>query len=130
MKIPADRIEEIGHLILQCDDVADSQWHTLSFVFDITDGATSNSGFLYKGEKVTPVIAEIEEHPLLLDDTILDLRKEIAEKNGHKFFQFLIQLEKETGRIKVDLEFDNPDRWKITPGKLKEIRETLRPNFT
>jgi hypothetical protein len=38
-------------------------------------------------------------------------------------------MDKETGRINIDFEFDDPDRQAIKPAKLKQTREALRPQF-
>ncbi len=73
---------------------------------------------------------EVESEPLLLENKIIELQEQVYKQCGHKFKQLLIQTEKQTGRIKIDFEFDDPERWAIKPAKLKELRENLRPDFS
>ncbi len=122
-------IQEIGQLVLRCEDLCTNSWDSVAVVYDIGDGHTANSGFLYHEERVYPVSLEIEEEPLLLDDTITEFRNELERETGHRFVQLLIQMENQTGRIKIDFEFDSRERWAIQPSNFREMRETLRPNF-
>ncbi|WP_370981219.1 hypothetical protein [Agaribacterium sp. ZY112] len=129
MKTKNEYVQEIAGLILQCKKVIENEWEQLVFVFDTADGHVANSGFLYNRGKVRPVSAGIESSPLLLSDTIIELRQAVAVECGDKFKQFLIQMDKESGRFKIDFEFDDANRWTIVPSKMKEMREALRPKF-
>jgi hypothetical protein len=129
MKVEDRYILDLGALILRCKKVEENEWSLLSIVYDTNEGHTANSGFLYLGEKVRSISVSIENEPLLLRDKIIEFREKIFEQCGQKFKQLLIQMEKETGRIKIDFEFDDPDRWAIKPAKLKEMREALKPQF-
>lgn len=122
-------IKDLGSLLYRSDDVVETDWDMISIVFDLLDGGISNSGFLYKGDTVEPIIADIDDEPTIIDDKVIDFKKFVTEKFGHEFKQLLIQMEKGTGRIKIDFEFDDPTRWSIGPGNLKEMREFLRPKF-
>ncbi|MBB3059780.1 hypothetical protein [Microbulbifer rhizosphaerae] len=130
MNLDKKYIEDIGSLVLNCKKVLENEWTELSVVFDVSEGHIANSGFLYNGEKVRPISLSIENNPLLLDNKIYEFQSAVADQCGSKFKQILIQMENERQKIKIDFEFDNPDRWKIVPRKLKEMREALRPNFS
>ncbi|WP_370981209.1 hypothetical protein [Agaribacterium sp. ZY112] len=129
MNIDNEYINEIGELVLRCRKVVQNEWDVLALVFDTAEGHTANSGFLYYGDKIRPISAGIDGEPLLLDLKIEQLRKKIAEDCGAKFKQVFIQMEKKSGKIKVDFEFEDSSRWRIVPSKLKEMREALRPKF-
>jgi len=129
MKIDDKYIVEIGGLTLKCKDVVENKWKELTFIFDVAEGHIANSGFLYNGDKVRPASARIKENPLLLNEKINELRDKVYEESGHYFKQLLIQMENETNRIKIDFEFDDPQRWTIKPAKSQEMREKLRPKF-
>jgi hypothetical protein len=122
-------IQDIGNLILKSEDLAESNWDFTSIVFDVSEGNIANSGFKYQDKRVSPIIADIEENPLAIDNKVYAFQAAVENKFGHKFKQLLIQIEKETGRIKIDFEFDNANRWTIVPSRLKEMREELRPKF-
>lgn len=120
---------KIGELILRCKKVIEREWELLSVVYDTGDGHMAHSGFLYNGDDIDTVTTRIEGEPLLLSDTIKEFREKIFQDSGRKFKQLLVQMEKKSGRIKIDFEFDNAQRWVFTPSKLKEIKEDLRPHF-
>jgi hypothetical protein len=129
MNIDNNLITDIGNLVLQSEDLITTDWDSVSIVFDAGEGHVANSGFIYKDEKIIPAIADIEDKPLILRDKILEIREAIFNSSGYKFSQLLVQVEKKTCRIKIDFEFDKPNRWTILPAKLKEIGEVLRPKF-
>ena len=93
------------------------------------DGHVSNSGFLYNKESIRPATASIEDDRLLIGDTLLELREKIYQQCGEKFNQLLFQMENETKRFKIDFEFDDPERWVVTPNNMLEMRKKLRPEF-
>ena len=129
MQIEQKYVYEIASLIFKADDLNENEWDLATIVYDVGDGHTANSGFLYKNDATQPISAGITGDRLSLKTKIFDFRNEILIKTGKKFRQLLIQVENETNRIKIDFEFDDPHRWTITPGKLKEMREALRPKF-
>lgn len=129
MNIPSEKLIEIAKLFLECQRVKENQWTEFSFVFEFGEGHISNSGFLYNGDDVIPATAKIKDYPVLLGDTLLTLRELVYKECGHNFIQLLFQMESKTNRFKVDFEFDDPKRWKITPSNMFEMREKLRPVF-
>jgi len=130
MNIDDKHILKISELILRCRKIIENDWGLVSIVYDVGEGHSANSGFLYNGNKIRPVSVGIDGEPTLLSNNILEFQEEVHKECGHKFKQLLIQMEKETGRIKIDFEFDDPDRWAIKPSKIKEMREALRPDFS
>ncbi|WP_157576220.1 hypothetical protein [Pseudoalteromonas sp. SW0106-04] len=129
MNIPTERLQYIADLFLRCEDVAENLWTAFTFVFEFNDGHMANSGFIYNAEAVRPASAEIEDDPLLLDDTLLEFREEVYEQCDWRFIKMLFQMESETGRFKIDFEFEDKSRWEIHPGNMMEMREQLRPHF-
>ncbi|WP_022945452.1 hypothetical protein [Pseudoalteromonas ruthenica] len=129
MNIPAERLQYIADLFLRCNKVGQNPWTELAFVFEFSEGHVANSGFLYNGEAVRPASASIEEEPLLLRDTLREFREEVYEQCDWRFIKMLFQMESETGRFKIDFEFEDKSRWEIHPGNMMEMREQLRPHF-
>jgi hypothetical protein len=85
-------IQDIGNLILKSEDLEESNWDLTSIVFDVSDGNIANSGFKYLGERVSPIIADIEDNPLAIDDKVYEFQAAVEDKFGHKFNQLLIQM--------------------------------------
>ena len=129
MNIPAERLQHIADLFLRCKKVKENPWTELTFVFEFNDGHMSNSGFIYKGDDIRPATARIEEDMLLLSDTLREFREEVYEQCDWRFVKMLFQMESETGRFKIDFEFEDKSRWEIHPGNMMEMREQLRPHF-
>jgi hypothetical protein len=130
MNIDDKYILEIGQLLLRCEDMVENEWDCVTIVYDVNEGHTANSGFLYMKNEVLPTSASIKDEPLLFSDKIVEFQEIIYEECGHKSKQLLIQMERETNRIKIDFEFDDASRWAIKPAKIKEMREILRPDFS
>ena|SRR5690554_122465 len=122
-------IVDIGELLLQSDKLCLYEWDLFSIVYDIADGHTADSGFLYIGNEVIPVTSRNSNDKRSLPNKIREFRDAMAEQTGKKFKQLLIQMERETGRIKIDFDFDKGNKWTIVPSRLKEMREELRPKF-
>ncbi|WP_137297985.1 hypothetical protein [Psychromonas sp. SP041] len=114
---------------MRCKKVVENQWNSLTFVFDVNEGHMANSGFLYNEDSIRPASARIEDEPMALNNKIRAFQTVIFQKYGHRFKRLLVQIEKNTGRIKIDFEFDNAHRWTIFPSKIAKMREELRPNF-
>ena len=129
MNIDDKFVMDIGKSILCCKKVVENDWDSLVFVFDAAEGHIANSGFLYSLDSVRPASARIESDPMLLNNQIRDLREKIFDQCNAKFRQMLVQMESQSGRIKIDFEFDDPSRWTIKPSNIKQMREELRPNF-
>jgi len=119
----------IGEMVLRSEDPQKYDWELISIVYDISDSHSANSGFLYFGNKVIPTVIGINGEPMAIANKIREFRNAMAEQTGKKFKQLLIQMERETGRIKIDFDFDKGNKWTIVPSRLKEMREELRPKF-
>ena len=129
MNIDPKYIQELGELILRCEDVEETEnWDGLAFVFDVGDGHMANSGFMYVGDKVIPSSAEVESDIMVLDNKILEFREAIRQACGHEFVQLLIQMTS-SGKIHIDFEFNDRERWNMGPANYRAMRENLRPSL-
>ncbi len=128
MNINDTFIVNVGKEVLKAELLSEVVWQELALVVEVAEGYFSDSGFLYNGLDIEPFDA-YSENPLALRNAISELNEEVLKACGNKFKLLLIQMEKETGRIKIDFEFDDPGRWAIKPSKLKEMQESLRPEF-
>lgn len=122
-------IVELGRLIPLADRPSDYNWDQIAIVYDIVDGHSAHSGFLYVGDKIIPTGIRISNDKFAISNKIREFRDAMAEQTGKKFKQLLIQMERETGRIKIDFDFDKGNKWTIKPSRLQEMREELRPKF-
>lgn len=121
-------IKKIALSVVQSEDLVGSNWDSLAIVFELRDGAISNSGFAYLDDESTPVVAEIDSDPMLIDNLVVDLQGAIAIECGEKFKQLLLQQNVE-GKFKIEFNFDDFERWKISPGNFKQMQSEIRPDF-
>lgn len=118
-------IQLIGEEIYNSEKVSQRDWESLSLVFDLSSSSVSNSGFLYQNGSIVP----ISVRSFRLAEYVQELH-EVTEVDGkERWKQCLVQIRKKDGAIKLDFEYNDADRWSITPANRLEMRESLRPNF-
>lgn len=129
MNVDPKYIQELGELILRCKDVEETEnWDGLAFVFDVGDGHMANSGFIYVGDEGIPASARIKDDRRALNNKIRDFREAIRQACGHDFVQLLIQMTS-SGKIHIDFEFNDRERWNMGPANYRAMRENLRPSL-
>ena len=123
-------INEIGQEILGANNLQDIDWSSLSLVFDIHDGHTAESGYLYTPDKTKPFVARTQ-NARALSDLCQSLREHFHKETGSYLVQMLVQIGngEDECRMNTEFEFDDPHRWSITPANMKEMKEKLRPVF-
>jgi len=65
-----------------------------------------------------------------LDATIekaIELSQAMRIEGKEAWKTCLIQIQRPGPKLKVDFEYDNPDRWAVTPANLRQKVEELRP---
>jgi|GEM_PF-2039631 len=119
---------DIARDVMEAKNLIDLKWDKVAVVVDLNDGHFAQSGFIYLADEVEPCTVKTADRKLFSNDC-RRLQSSILEETGKTVRQMLIQVERNTGKIKIDFEFDNPARWSIGPGNMKEMREALRPKF-
>jgi hypothetical protein len=121
-------IHEIGKTIIQDIGGHNPNWTHLVMVGTIEDGSSKMSGFVYlKDGKYEPVSPSGFATAELLEE----LRTEMA-KDDHKapWRTALIQIDRNTGEIKFDFEYDRADRWAINLRNSSARAAELKPSET
>src|SRR5690554_7746575 len=77
-------IVDIGELLLQSDKLCLYEWDLFSIVYDIADGHTADSGFLYIGNEVIPVTSRNSNDKRSLPNKIREFRDAMAEQTDRK----------------------------------------------
>lgn len=126
-----NKTEDISNLakeVMNARNLEGIDWESLTVVADLGEGHFSQSGFLYlENGEIEPFTVKCAERRAF-SNSCKTLASTIFNECNSKPVQLLIQL-KSGGRIKIDFEFDNANRWTIVPSRLKEMREELRPRF-
>jgi len=117
-------VQEIARMLLQDPRISSQPWRHLAIVAQITGESAQVNGFLYDQEgkgiptapKNTRVIDRFEE-----------LRNAMSEEEDTPWRACLVRIDSMTGNISIDFEYDQPQKWLISPSTVKEMAEKLRP---
>ena len=123
--LEADRlIHEIGAAIVQSPRIAALDWQHLVFAANVERGHSTISGFAYdqsgKSRPTSPGSTEAL-------NKIAALREAMRTDGREPWAACLIRIERDTGKVAMDFEYDNPSRWAITPANVRQMALALRP---
>ncbi len=121
-----DLILEIGRMLVQDPHIASRPWSHLVIVAQMFNDSTKVSGFAYQGSgKALPtgpknfnVLTKFE-----------DLREAMKEPSRDPWRACLLRIDQSSGNVSVDFEYDQPEKWLITPASVKHMAEQLRPKL-
>lgn len=119
-----DLIHEIGAMIVQDPRYAGRSWASISLVTILDGGSRRMSGFYYDADgEPTP------ENPgnRQIFDKFRELQAVTRNPGGREWKSALVQIKRETMGITIDFEYDDPQRWKVTPSNIDTKPEELRP---
>ena len=121
-------VEDIYKEVCKSTNLVNVDWEAITVVCDLNEGHFSQSGFLYKTfEKAEPFTVKSSERR-----RFSNLCKSVGEKlkseTGKDLIQLLIKVSS-LGNINIDFDFDDSQRWVISPGNIGQMKEALRPKF-
>jgi hypothetical protein len=117
-------IHDIGAAIVGSPRISSLDWKHLVFVASVANGHSTISGFAYdSGGKSRPA----SPGGLQTLDKITALREAMQAEGKPAWNACLIRIQRDTGKIGVDFEYDTPSKWDITPANVREMAEKLRP---
>jgi hypothetical protein len=121
----ADRlIHEIGAAIVQSPRIAALDWQHLVLVANVEQSHSTLSGFSYDSSGKSRPVSPGGMETL---DKIGALREAMRTDALEPWIQCLIRIQRDTGKIAVDFEYEDPSRWAITPANVRQMAEQLRP---
>ena len=95
-------------------------------VAHLDEMSASINGYLYdETGKSTP--AAPDDFAVL--DRLGDLRDAMLEPGKGPWKACLVYVNRVSGRITLDFEYNTPGKWLITPANVKQMAEILRPNY-
>jgi hypothetical protein len=121
-------ISEIGKEILNAKGLMNREWSSLSLVIDLGEGHFAQSGYLYTQTDVDPFTAITAERRKL-STLCNELKDVIKEESDSNIKQLLVQIRNDDSQMKINFEFENANRWSITPSNMVEMKEMLKPVF-
>ena len=121
-----DLVLEIGRMLVQDPHISSRPWSHLVIVAQMFDDSTKVNGFAYQdngkalptGPKNFDVLTRFE-----------DLREAMKEPSRNSWRACLIRIDQPSGNLTADFEYDQPDKWLITPATVRQMAEQLRPKL-
>ena len=114
---------ELGQAILGDAKFVERDWAGIALVIQL-DGQESMSGYAYdpSGDWEAAVPSSFD----ILDQAEA-LRTAMADTGKGKWKTCLVQISRPGPKLAVDFDYDDVDRWAITPANLEARVEELRP---
>ena len=121
-ELATELLAELTGLILGSEALTDQEWSSLALVA-IRDGGWSVSGIWYgEGEDdVTPFLPDEE-----FDDLIRDFYDATLVTSEPGWLSCLFQIKRADMQMRVRFEYDDPDRWAMTPYNRAALTAALR----
>lgn len=119
-------LQEIGHAIIHDPALKGKRWQSLSLVFSASEDSMGMHGYFYTARnKPNPFCPE--------GDSLFDLFPALQAamldgEKGSPWLACLLQIMKATKDIKLDFEYEDPDRWQVTPDNYETMPAALRWN--
>ena len=124
VQTPDALVMEIGRLLLSDDRIRDADWEGLSVVVIVGEGSVQLSAYRYDAAgKPTPSTPRNFE----IGDRFEELQQSMSAKEPRAWKSCLVRLKKPELKMKMDFEYDDPLRWKVTPANIASKPEELRP---
>lgn len=122
--VQAQLIHEFGALVSGADLTEGNDWQRLALVVRFEDGIRRAYGFYYG--------ADDDGEPLSIGDFAIadkvgELREVMREADGKLWHACLMQLLRATNRFVVTFEYDDGERWHVTPRTLAAVKQAIRP---
>lgn len=116
-------VHALGQSILADAAYAGRDWAGIALVIQL-DGRETMSGYVYSADGDWE--AGIPRSFDIVDDADA-LRSAMAEDGKGKWKTCLIQIRRPGPKLAIDFDYDDVDRWAITPANLEARVEELRP---
>ncbi|WP_338663618.1 hypothetical protein VQH23_00325 [Pararoseomonas sp. SCSIO 73927] len=120
-----DLIHRIGGALVRDPDVVELPWEALALVVTVEPGVVSTSGYAYD-ERRRP-IAFTPSRGSGLVELFRELQEATSDPGGRRWAACLVQVRRATGKMTMQYEYDDVDRWKVTPDNLDTMRAGLCP---
>ncbi|QTD56126.1 hypothetical protein [Parasphingorhabdus cellanae] len=122
--IANDVLHEIGAMIVQDEKYAGRQWEAMSLVAIVTPTSVDMTGFSYdangKSSPGTPRNGDIM-------DKLQNFQQVTQIEGQGPWKTVLIQISKPEMNVAVSFEYEDANKWKVTPANMAVMKEELRP---
>ena len=121
-------VMQLANAIVSDDDIRSSNWDAVSVVIRIHEGGSGGvTGVRFRGENSEPEAP----HPWNVMPPAEALREEMRRVDGHEWIKCLVQITRSDGKVHIDFEYDDWERWKLKVKSLdtRDYQMSLRPSW-
>lgn len=120
-------IARIGQLLVADPAVSDGQWDGYALIVRYGDGAVARrlSGFRYNDGD--GYLAATPRDPAI-GEAFDELRQATRVHDKAPWDACVLRVRRDTGKLKVDFEYDAPEQWDITAETLDAVAGRARPD--
>lgn len=119
-------IAEIGKAIVLDERFQADDWSGIALVGNFSGGREGLHGYAYQADGSWSGRIPADPDDAILD-MMLDLKRMMEEKEGTAWYQCLVQVSRAEQRVNIKFEYDDPERWSVTPANLEQKVEELKP---
>jgi len=121
-----EEVVELGKLVATHEAYEGLAWDGISLVGDFAGGQRSMFGYVYLSDGDWEAKLPRDRSRSVMKG-LRRLYETMEEKNGKPWQQCLLQINRQSMKVNIQFEYDNPQRWSVTPANLEQMVETLRP---
>lgn len=118
-------IEQIGGMIIADERYADRKWSAISVVAVLDGGSSQVSGYSYDAQGQAEAGAPRNAD---LHDRFADLQAATQVEGRAPWKTCLVQIKRDELKTRVEFEYDDAQRWKVTPKTLNIMPVRLKPH--
>ena len=118
-------IEQIGGMIIADVRYADRKWSAISVVAILDGGSSQVSGYSYdaQGRPEAGAPRNVDLHA-----RFVDLQSATRVEGQAPWKTCLVQIKRDELKTQVEFEYDDAQRWKVTPKTLNIMPARLKPH--
>ena len=122
-RLPDALVHKIGGLILADERVSARPWDGYALVVRYDQTGIQVSGFAYEQDQFRPVTPRSSA----LHQSLQALQVEMRQPGRNPWRACIVRIVRATKQIRIEFEYDHPERWDITPETLDAIAAQARP---
>ncbi len=119
-------LNEAAIVIAKDSEFQKTDWSIAAIVYNFVDGRKNAFGYVFQTNNAWE--ARLPEDSFDHIKKMLALQAAMEKQTGKKWLRALIHIWRDTGKINITFEYDDPKRWQINPSNLEENVNTLRPD--
>jgi hypothetical protein len=120
-----DLVHKAGALLLQDPEIKGSDWTGVSVVFETSDGRNySVGGYVYTTDDWNGFSPEEDE---AFSELMFKLREHESADGQPPFIACLLQISRSDMKTEIAFEYEDANRWKVTPRNLDRMVAEMRP---